>query len=56
MESRLAGRSEGENYALFMPTLHTGRISGKNLVTFDSKEEAERAGYVPCKVCKPRRK
>jgi hypothetical protein len=29
-----------------------GRISGKNLVTFASKEEAERAGYVPCKVCK----
>jgi methylphosphotriester-DNA--protein-cysteine methyltransferase len=29
-----------------------GRISDKNLVTFASKEEAERAGYVPCKVCR----
>ena len=30
-----------------------GRISPKNLVVFNSPEEAISAGYVPCKVCKP---
>jgi methylphosphotriester-DNA--protein-cysteine methyltransferase len=29
------------------------KISPKNLVTFMTAEEAAKAGYVPCKVCKP---
>lgn len=29
------------------------KISPKNLVTFKTAEEAVKAGYVPCKVCKP---
>ena len=29
------------------------KISPKNLVTFMTAEEAVKAGYVPCKVCKP---
>jgi len=29
------------------------KISPKNLVTFKTAQEAEKAGYVPCKVCKP---
>jgi methylphosphotriester-DNA--protein-cysteine methyltransferase len=29
------------------------KISAKNLVTFKSAQEALKAGYVPCKVCKP---
>lgn len=29
------------------------KISPSNLVTFSSREEAEAAGYRPCKVCKP---
>lgn len=29
------------------------KISPSNRVTFQSKEDAARAGYRPCKVCKP---
>ncbi len=29
------------------------KISSKNLVTFKTAEEAVKAGYIPCKVCKP---
>lgn len=29
------------------------KISAKNLVTFKTAQEALKAGYVPCKVCKP---
>jgi len=29
------------------------RISPANLITFDSVEEAQKAGYVPCKTCSP---
>jgi methylphosphotriester-DNA--protein-cysteine methyltransferase len=29
------------------------KISPKNLVKFSSPEQAIKAGYVPCKVCKP---
>ena len=29
------------------------KISAKNKVYFDSKQEALDSGYVPCKVCKP---
>jgi len=29
------------------------KISAKNLVTFGTAQEALKAGYVPCKVCKP---
>ena len=29
------------------------KISPKNLVTFKTAQEAVKAGYVPCKVCKP---
>ena len=29
------------------------KISPKNLVTFKNAQEALKAGYVPCKVCKP---
>jgi micrococcal nuclease len=33
-----------------------GKISPKNRVEFRSVEEAEKAGYIPCKVCKPHEK
>jgi len=29
------------------------RIKPRNLIVFESPEEAVRAGYVPCKVCRP---
>lgn len=29
------------------------KIKPENLVVFQSKEEAAKAGYIPCKVCKP---
>lgn len=29
------------------------KIKPENLVTFKSAEEALKAGYVPCKVCRP---
>jgi len=29
------------------------KIKPENLVTFKSAKEAQDAGYVPCKVCKP---
>ncbi|MBR1396361.1 MAG: hypothetical protein IJ563_02360 [Selenomonadaceae bacterium] len=29
------------------------KINSNNRVTFDSRQEAVSAGYVPCKVCKP---
>jgi hypothetical protein len=29
------------------------KIKPENLVTFSSSEEAEREGYLPCKVCNP---
>jgi len=29
------------------------RISAKNLVTFKTAQEALKARYIPCKVCKP---
>ena len=29
------------------------KIKPYNLVTFRSAEEAQEAGYIPCKVCKP---
>jgi hypothetical protein len=36
------------------PTCRWARkIKPANLVTFKSAQEAQAAGYVPCKVCKP---
>jgi hypothetical protein len=32
------------------------KISPKNLVTFKTAQEALKAGYIPCKVCKPPKK
>jgi len=32
------------------------KISEKNRVVFHSAAEAEKAGYKPCKICKPTRK
>jgi methylphosphotriester-DNA--protein-cysteine methyltransferase len=32
------------------------KINPKNMVKFYSAKEALEAGYVPCKVCKPRTK
>jgi len=29
------------------------KISPKNLVTFKTAQDAVKAGFVPCKVCKP---
>ena len=29
------------------------KISAKNLVTFETAQDAVKAGYVPCKACKP---
>lgn len=30
-----------------------GRIKPENLISFKTKAEAEKAGYRPCKICKP---
>jgi len=30
-----------------------GKIKPENEVWFDTKEEAEEQGYIPCKTCKP---
>jgi len=32
---------------------YAAKIKPENLVTFSSVEEAEKAGYIPCKVCQP---
>lgn len=29
------------------------KIKPNNLVTFQSAKEAQKAGYIPCKVCRP---
>ncbi len=29
------------------------KLKSKNYIYFKDKEEAEKQGYVPCKVCKP---
>ncbi|MCR4320469.1 MAG: hypothetical protein NUV74_09085 [Candidatus Brocadiaceae bacterium] len=29
------------------------KINPKNLIKFDNPEDAIKAGYVPCKVCRP---
>lgn len=29
------------------------KINPKNLIRFNSPEEAQKAGYIPCKVCRP---
>ncbi len=29
------------------------KIKPSNLIKFDSPEEAQKAGYIPCKVCRP---
>lgn len=29
------------------------RIESKNRIIFKSKQETEKRGYIPCKVCKP---
>jgi len=31
------------------------KIKPSNMVTFDSPDEAQSYGYIPCKVCKPPR-
>lgn len=36
------------------PTCHAAqRINPGNLIKFNSPEEAQKSGYVPCKICKP---
>ncbi|NMA48266.1 MAG: hypothetical protein GX947_00610 [Tissierellia bacterium] len=44
------GSIKSDKYHLLVYT-HGGQISDHNLIWFDSKEEAESKGYVPCKAC-----
>jgi methylphosphotriester-DNA--protein-cysteine methyltransferase len=33
--------------------LYVSRINPSNLITFETREEAQRSGRRPCKVCRP---
>jgi hypothetical protein len=46
------GSSQSNKYHL-VDCKWAKRISPKNLVKFKTVAEAKKAGYVPCKVCKP---
>jgi methylphosphotriester-DNA--protein-cysteine methyltransferase len=46
------GSTESNKY--HYPTCHCAQnIKPENLIVFNSPEEAQQAGYVPCKVCNP---
>jgi len=51
-EGRFVGSSQSNKYHL-PDCVWARKISPANLVTFKSPEEAQRRGYVPCKVCNP---
>jgi len=46
------GSSQSNKYHL-VDCKWAKKISPKNLVKFKTVAEAKKAGYVPCKVCKP---
>lgn len=48
----LVGSSESDKYH-FPRCRWTDTINDSNLVHFDTEEEAEAAGYIPCGSCKP---
>ena len=46
------GSSKSDKYH-FPGCTYAASIKTENLVGWNTREEAEAAGYVPCKVCKP---
>jgi hypothetical protein len=49
---KYVGSSKSDKY--HYPSCQWARkINPANLVTFKSAKEAQEAGYIPCKVCKP---
>lgn len=49
---KYVGTKKSNKYHL--PSCHcANNIKPNNLVAFKSAKEAQAAGYVPCKVCKP---
>jgi micrococcal nuclease len=51
-KGKYVGSLQSNKYHL--PTCrYAASILPANQIWFMSKEEAEKAGYVPCKVCKP---
>lgn len=52
LQYNYVGSSQSDRY--HVPTCRwTSNINDENLVHFESTEEAEAAGYVPCGTCKP---
>jgi len=52
LDYKYVGSKNSDKY--HYPTCRWARkIKPENLVTFKSAQEAQAAGYVPCKVCKP---
>jgi methylphosphotriester-DNA--protein-cysteine methyltransferase len=45
--------SKNSNKYHYPSCQYAQKISPKNLIKFESPEQAIKAGYVPCKVCKP---
>ena len=40
-------------YDFLTKTVKVGKINPTNLIKFRSTEDAIKAGFIPCKVCKP---
>jgi len=52
LDYKYVGSKKSNKY--HYPTCSSARrINPGNLVTFNSAKDAQAAGYVPCKVCKP---
>ncbi len=45
--------SKNSNKYHYPTCRYAQKIKPENLVTFNSAKDAQAAGYVPCKVCKP---
>jgi len=52
LDYKYVGLKRGKKY--HYPTCeYAQRVDSKLVLTFNSAKEAQAAGYVPCKVCKP---
>lgn len=49
---KYAGSKKSNKYH-YLTCKWAQKIKPENLVTFKSAKDAQAAGYVPCKVCKP---
>lgn len=50
--TKFVGSSKSNVYHL-LTCRNAKQINASNLITFDSREAAQKAGYRPCEVCKP---